>query len=63
MTVHQIGKSAAIRIECPPFKVEDGIEIGVQRTRVAFEAIKRLIEFYRKHGVQLDAAAAAAMPL
>ena len=54
MTVLQTGASTAIRIETPVFDIQDGIEVALPRARLAMEAAKRLIEFYRNNRDSID---------
>jgi len=61
MSIHQTGKSAAIRIETEGFSVTD--ELGMTRIRSAFSAAAQLIEFYRANRTELDDAARSATPI
>ncbi len=60
MSVHQTGRSAAIRIETERFDVPEGIEIGLPKIRRTFEAGSCLISFFRQFKQELLAAAEAA---
>jgi hypothetical protein len=57
MTVHQTGKSAAIRIRVEGFKVSEPTDAMLEKVRNAFSASTRLIRFYRQHRETLDRAA------
>jgi len=59
MTIHQTGQSTAIRITSPAFDVESGLDVGLPHARLAMQAAKRLVEFYREYRGALDAAAEA----
>jgi hypothetical protein len=63
MAIHQTAASAAIRIETPGFRPDDGFDESLPKLREAFEASQRLIEFYRQHRPDLDQAAREATPL
>jgi hypothetical protein len=54
MTVHQTGKAAAIRIETPAFTISEGIDAGLSKVRLAFQASTRLIQFYYRNRTELD---------
>lgn len=62
MSIHQTSASAAIRLEVAGFRVTEG-EAGLHKAREAFSACARLIEFYRAHRPDLDAAAQIATPI
>jgi hypothetical protein len=62
MTVHQTGKSAAIRIVVDGFKVSEPNEPVLSKVRSAFAACVRLIQFYRQNRVSLDKAASESLP-
>ncbi len=57
MTIHQTGKSAAIRIRIDGFKVSEINDDARCKLRGAFAACVRLIRFYRQHREKLDLAA------
>jgi hypothetical protein len=57
MSIHQTSSAAAIRIELPQFKVEEGPEAALPKVRAALDAAKQLIEFYKRNKDALDAAA------
>jgi len=59
MTVHQTGKSAAIRIQVDGFRVSEPAEAELPKVREAFVACERLIRFYREHRERLEEAAAS----
>jgi len=61
MTVHQTGKSAAVRIAVEGFQVSEAPEVSMPKVRAAFTACERLIRFYRRHRDTLDRAAAASV--
>jgi len=63
MTVHQTGKSAAIRLRVERFKISDPKDDAIRKVRTAFGACERLINFYRGHRQELDAAASASVPV
>jgi hypothetical protein len=60
MTVHQTGKSAAIRIQVEGFKVSD--EAALPKIHAAFAACVRLIKFYRQNKDLLDKISADSLP-
>lgn len=62
MTVHQTGKSAAIRIRVEGFKIAEPRETVLFKVRSAFEACVRLIRFYRGNREILDKAACQCLP-
>ena len=62
MTVHQTGKSAAIRIGVEGFKVSEPWVLTEPKIRNAFSASKRLIEFFRSHRILLESAASRSLP-
>jgi hypothetical protein len=62
MTIHQTGKSAAIRIKVDKFELSEPWETGQVRVRAAFAACERLIRFYRTHREALDRAASESLP-
>ena len=59
MTVHQTGKSAAIRIQVSGFNPVETFERQVSTVRSAFEACADLIRFYRENRSVLDSACEA----
>lgn len=63
MTVHQTAASSAIRLTTQGFRPDEPIESGMIAVRQAFEASRRLIEFYRENRTDLDDAAASATPV
>lgn len=63
MTIHQTGKSAAIRLEFEGFDPVEPLETGLPKVRRAFSASAALITFYRAKRQLLDAAALAAGPV
>jgi hypothetical protein len=62
MTVHQTGKSAAIRIRVEGFKISEPTNAVLEKVRKAFSASTRLIRFYRQHREALDRAASESVP-
>ena len=48
-TLHQTGKSAAIRATFAPFSVSDGLDVVQSRVRTAFVCCRDLILLYRTH--------------
>ena len=54
MTVHQTGKSAAIRIAVDGFKVSESPATAMPKVRAAFIACERLINFYRDHRGEIE---------
>lgn len=62
MTVHQTGKSAAIRIRVEGFKVSEPFDTLLPKVRAAFAACVRLIRFYRQNRENLDKAASESVP-
>lgn len=54
MTVHQTGAAAAVRLTVEAFQISDGIESGMKKMRSAFQALERLIRFYRANKKLLD---------
>ena len=63
MSIHQTGKSAAIRIEVEGFKTHEPLPMGIPKVRQAFAAAASLISFYRNHRQRLDQAARKAVPV
>lgn len=63
MSIHQTGKSAAIRIEVEGFKTHEPLPTGIPKVRQAFAAAANLISFYRNHRLRLDQAAKNAVPV
>lgn len=61
MTVHQTGKSAAIRLKVEGFKTSEPVKSALIRVRNAFAACERLIRFYRAHREVLNEAASEAV--
>ena len=59
MSIHQTGRSAAIRIGVEGFKPSEPLDIGLPKVRRAFAACATLIAFYRLHRKELDEAAQA----
>ncbi len=62
MTVHQTGKSTAIRIEVEGFKAAMPDETILSKVREGFTACVHLIQFYRKNREILDKAASESLP-
>lgn len=62
MTVHQTGKSAAIRLVVNGFKVSEPNEAVLSKVRSAFAACVCLVQFYRKNKHALNQAAAESLP-
>ena len=62
MTVHQTGKSAAVRIVVEGFKVSEPEGAALSKVRAAFAASVRLVQFYRQHRETLNNAAAESLP-
>ena len=62
MTVHQTGKSAAIRIVVDGFKVSEPDEAELSKVRAAFAASVRLVQFYRLNRETLNNAAFESFP-
>jgi hypothetical protein len=62
MTVHQTGKSAAIRIAVEGFNVSLPNEQVSRKIRNALAACLRLVEFYRRNRELLDKAASESLP-
>jgi hypothetical protein len=62
MTVHQTGKSAAIRIVVSGFNVTEPNEAAKVKIRDAFASSVRLIRFYRRNRLALDKAASESLP-
>jgi hypothetical protein len=62
MTVHQTGKSAAIRIRVEGFEVSEPLGTVLPKVRAAFTACVRLIRFYRQNCKILDKAASESVP-
>ena len=60
MTVHQTGRSSAIRLRTDGFAPREELEAAIQKARAAFTACARLIRFYRDHRAELDAATISA---
>jgi hypothetical protein len=56
MTVHQTGKSAAIRIVVAPFRVVEPDDDVLSRVRSAFSACVDLVRFYRGNREAIDLA-------
>jgi hypothetical protein len=62
MTVHQTGKSAAIRLEVEGFSVTEPDEAVLSNLRAAFTACVRLVRFYRRNHEVLNKAASESLP-
>jgi hypothetical protein len=62
MTVHQTGRSAAIRMEVEGVKVSVQDQIALSKVRAGFAACVHLIRFYRKYREILDKAASESLP-
>jgi hypothetical protein len=62
MTVHQTGKSAAIRLVVDGFGVAPPEEAVLAKVRASFAAAGRLVHFYRRNKDNLNKAAAASLP-
>lgn len=62
MTVHQTGKSAAIRIVVEGFKVSEPDGTALSKVRVAFAASVRLVQFYRHNRETLNHVASESLP-
>jgi hypothetical protein len=62
MTVHQTGKSAAIRIGVEGFKSSESWESAAPRVENAFLASERLIKFFRSNRILLEQAASKSVP-
>ena len=62
MSVHQTGKSAAIRVEVDPFIVSEPDDLVLSKVRAAFAASVKLIHFYRENGEALSRAAVTSIP-
>jgi hypothetical protein len=62
MSVHQTGKSSAIRIEVEGFNICKPDNAVLEKVRAAFAASVRLIHFYRENRKVLDAAAKTSLP-
>ena len=62
MTVHQTGKSAALRIVVEGFKVSEPEGPALSKVRAAFAASVRLVQFYRQHREALNNAASESLP-
>jgi hypothetical protein len=62
LTVHQSGKSTAIRLLVEGFKVSAVDEEALSKLRSAFVAYVRFTRFYRTHRPALDQAASEARP-
>ena len=62
MTVHQTGKSTAIRLEVEPFAICEPNEAVLAKLRAAFGECVRLIHLYRQNRQALLKAAAASLP-
>ncbi|MET3364703.1 hypothetical protein [Bradyrhizobium ottawaense] len=62
MTVHQTGKSAAIRIKVEGFKVSEPWELSEPKVREAFRASERLIKFFRENRAKLEIASSKSLP-
>jgi hypothetical protein len=54
MTVHQTGKSTAIRIQVEAVEIRDLDDAVLAQIRNAFTACVRLVQFYRKNRQILD---------
>lgn len=62
MSIHQTEKSAAIRIEVPPFEIPEGLEVTVPKIRTALVAAAKLAQFYKDHHLTLTQAAVGDPP-
>lgn len=62
MTVHQTGKSAAIRIVVEGFKVSEPDGTALSKVRAAFAASVRLVQFYRHNRETLSHVASESLP-
>lgn len=62
MSVHQTGKSAALRIVVEGFKVSEPKGAALSKVRAAFAASVRLVKFYRQHRDALNTAASDSLP-
>jgi hypothetical protein len=62
MTVHQTGKSAAIRIVVDGFKISEPDGTALSKVRVAFAASVRLVQFYRHNRETLNSVASESLP-
>jgi hypothetical protein len=62
MTVHQTGKSVAIRLQIERFNDLSVNDAALARLRSAFRACGRLLSFYRSHRAALDEAALKSIP-
>jgi hypothetical protein len=60
MIAVRAGSTAVVRLRFEPFRVADGIEVGMPKIRQAFEALTVLMEYYRRNTVFLDQAAEGA---
>lgn len=60
MTLHQTGKSSAIRLRTECFTPRDGLDTAIMNARTAFAACARLVTFYRRNRIALDAATTVA---
>lgn len=61
MTIHQTGKSAAIRIQVEGFNVAEPWSTVEPKVRTAFSASERLIRFFRANQHALNVAAASSL--
>lgn len=61
MTIHQTGKSTAIRIQVEGFKVTEPWSPVEPIVRAAFSASERLVRFFRTNQHTLSVAAAASL--
>ncbi len=61
MTIHQTGKSAAIRINVEPFKICEPDDDVLAKVRAAFAGCVWLITFFRQHRETLVKAAGASL--
>lgn len=62
MTVHQMGKSAAIRLQVQGFQVTETWSAAELKVRAAFAASERLITFFRTSRSALSSAASEIDP-
>jgi len=49
MTVHQTGRSSAIRMKVDGFEVSDSFEYSIEKARISFSACEQLIKLFRRH--------------
>jgi hypothetical protein len=54
-TLHQTGKSAAIRMTFSPFAVADGVEAVQTKVREALGCCRALVTLYRRHRAEFEA--------